>query len=115
MEGRSYIIGKEALLGSEAMLAGEFEDSVEFWEGCCTRKLHHQRRWRIKADVTLGLSKSKTKITITKSIAASIPQYLRANLQIELLTIINEECNEGWHHQYELMKRKYEACAGNQK
>jgi hypothetical protein len=30
MEGRSYIIGKEALLGSEAMLAGEFEDSVEF-------------------------------------------------------------------------------------
>ena len=40
-------------------------------------------QWRVGVILahTLGLSKNKTKITIPKSIAASIPQYLRANSQ----------------------------------
>ena len=44
----------------------------------------------------VGLSHSKKKIIITKSIAASIPQYLRANSQIEDIN------NNKWRMQWGL-------------
>jgi hypothetical protein len=55
--------------------------------GDCERGIPHPNynamNWGVILAHKLGLSHSKKEITITKSIAASIPQYLRANPQTE--------------------------------